>query len=711
MTFGGFDLCHQGHINLLRQAKKRCERLIVCVSTDAYLRMTKGVEPLLTSKWDQLDYYNQMCPADPDGFGGHSPVGCVATAMSQLMYYYRFPPVGNGSNSYIPPYGNGIYGEQFADFGNTWYRWDEMQDRCFESSPAVAELCYQCGVSVNMAYQPNGAGASTTDVPTALINYFNSAPSAWFQDRAELDSTALWKTMLITNLDNRQPVLYRSTNGWSGHAYVCDGYQDSSYYHFNWGWSGNYNGYYYIEELIPGGINLSNGQGAVFNIYPDTTQFEYPVFCNGPKMIISRVGTIEDGSGPKKYQASTQCQWLIQPEDTAVTNILLEFLMIDTEYGVDTISIYDGASADAELLGVFSGHEIPGKIHSSSNALFITFHSNEDAQYDGWKISYYGYSLPFCEGIIVVNEKEGLVEDGSKLLEYSNHADCSWLIAPEVPVTDSVDRIKLHFDLFSIAPDDTLYVYDGENETMPLIGKFSGWSQPEDIISGSNQVFLNFKTNGGNVGPGWAISYYSLNPEYCKDTVWLTEQSGIIEDGSGVKNYVENTECYWVIEVPNAEFIILDFMEVDMEDYYDHVKIYDLNDPNQHIERVTGHLPYQPITVNSNRVLLKFYTDYRDNYSGWKMAWHASIEGVEIIDAGLIGVYPNPFADQINISLDISNMNHVTFELKDLSGRIVSSGKLIKTQEQINLKYLDTGIYLLKISNSGNSIYKKIIKH
>ncbi len=670
-----------------------------------------GVEPLLTGKWNQMDYYNEMCPADPEGYARHAPVGCVATAMSQLMFYYRFPPVGNGSNSYIPPYENGIYGEQFADFGNTYYQWDEMQDQCFESNPAVAELCYHCGVSVNMKYQPNASGASTTDVPPALINYFNYAPSAYYQDRNELDSTAQWIAMLTENLDNHQPVLYRSSNGWAGHAYVCDGYQDNDFYHFNWGWSGIYNGYYYIDELIPGGINLSFHQGAVFYIYPDTTQFEYPNFCSGPKTVISRFGTIEDGSGPENYKAFTQCQWLIQPEDTTVTNILLEFSVLDTELSMDTISIYDGESAEAELLGVFSGDEVPGKVHSSTDAVFITFHSNEDVEYNGWKLSYYGYGLPFCQGIVEVNEKDGFIEDGSKHLEYTNNADCSWLIAPQVPLTDSVDRIRLHFDLFSIAPDDTLYVYDGENESMPLLGKFSGWSKPEDIISGGNLVFLNFITNGENNGPGWEISYYSLNPDYCHDTVWLTEQNGLIEDGSGAKNYVENTECYWVIEVPNAEFIVLDFMEVDMEENYDHVKIFDLNGSTQFIERITGHEPYPPITVNSSKVLLKYYTDFRDNYEGWKMTYYASVEGIDEGNNASILVYPNPFTDQINISIENTNLNNSAFKLSDLSGRIIRKGELIKTHEQIEMKNLKPGIYLLKVSNDKSCFYKKIVKH
>ena len=669
------------------------------------------VEPLLTSKWNQTEYYNEMCPIDPDGYAGHSPVGCVATALSQLLYYFRFPPVGNGSNSYTPSYGDGIYGEQFVDFGNTWYRWDEMQDQCFESNSAVAELCYHCGVSVNMQYQPGNAGSLTSDVPYTLVNYFNYAPLAYFQDRTELASTTQWQLLLMENQENQRPVIYRSTNGWSGHAYVCDGYQDSVFYHFNWGWAGDFNGYYNIEELIPGGINLTWGQGAVFNIYPDTSQFEYPAYCNGPDVLDSKFGTIEDGSGPDSYLSSTTCSWLIQPEDTTVTNILLDFAFLNTEPGTDIISIFDGTSAEAELLGMYSGSDIPGEIHSSSNAVYITFHSNDENQHMGWKISFYGYSLPFCDDIEVVNDQHGFIEDGSKHLDYAGSTNCSWLIAPVVPAVDSVDRIRIHFDLFSVAPDDTLYVYDGENKTMPLLGKFSGWTQPEEVISSTDKVFLNFKTNGGYNGPGWEISYFSMNPDYCKDTVWLTETSGMIDDGSGVKNYIENTECYWVIDVPDAEFVILDFMEVDLEDYYDHVKIYDMNDLSQFIERVSGHDPYQLITVNSNKVLLKFFTDDRDNFSGWKMGYHTSAPGIENIDVEAMNVYPNPFAHQITISLQNPTHGRSAYEITDLKGKTIVRGFFIDSDKTIDLKNLIRGVYTLKVGFGSEWSYRKIVKH
>lgn len=47
LTWGCWDMFHFGHLRLLERAKKKCDKLIVCVSTDEYINKHKGHYPII----------------------------------------------------------------------------------------------------------------------------------------------------------------------------------------------------------------------------------------------------------------------------------------------------------------------------------------------------------------------------------------------------------------------------------------------------------------------------------------------------------------------------------------------------------------------------------------------------------------------------------------------------------------------------------------
>jgi PKD repeat protein len=225
------------------------------------------VTPLCATTWDQGCYYNTSCPAATGGDCNHVYTGCVATAMSQIMKKWNYPATGVGTHTYT----DATYGSQTVNFGTTTYDWSAtaMPNNVTSSKPAVATLMYHAGVSVNMAYGVNGSGAYSWDVPNALISYFNYSPSAELQIQANFTS-ANWISMLKNELDNARPVYYSGDDGTEGHAFVCDGYNSSSAFHFNWGWSGSANGYFSIGSLTPSGYTFDQNNMAVVRIQPPT---------------------------------------------------------------------------------------------------------------------------------------------------------------------------------------------------------------------------------------------------------------------------------------------------------------------------------------------------------------------------------------------------------------------------------------------------------
>ena len=61
-------------------------------SNRQYNSTASSAGPLCTTTWNQSPGYNALCP-------GGSVVGCVATAMAQIMKYWNYPATGNSSSS------------------------------------------------------------------------------------------------------------------------------------------------------------------------------------------------------------------------------------------------------------------------------------------------------------------------------------------------------------------------------------------------------------------------------------------------------------------------------------------------------------------------------------------------------------------------------------------------------------------------------------
>ena len=220
------------------------------------------VGPLLgNNRWNQTMYYNDLCPADATGnsaYGGHVAVGCGALVMGQVMRYWQFPTTGTGSHSY-----NSSYGTLSANFGATTYHYENMPDKlsalnhpdsCVE---AVATLLYHCGVAVNMNYGPAASVCNSNKIVAALSTYFRYPATVQYIEKGGLSSAA-WLNYLKGELDEGAPFMYGGSGNYGWHVWTCDGYRDDNYFHFNWGWGGQQNGYYALTNCSSYGFNSNH---------------------------------------------------------------------------------------------------------------------------------------------------------------------------------------------------------------------------------------------------------------------------------------------------------------------------------------------------------------------------------------------------------------------------------------------------------------------
>lgn len=228
---------------------ERCLAEKEALAADSTYRQPR-VAPLLADvAWGQSEPYNNLCPMY-DG-QRRTVTGCVATAMAQLMMYYKYPQT---LKSDIPAYQTESYqlDMPLVSAGER-YDWDNMLPQYSGSAytaaqaNAVAKLMYHCGLSAKADHGPS-TGAWCT--PYVLVKYWGYDPDVIKHLYREKFSLREWTAILDAELQASRPVYYTGCSTTSGgHAFLCDGADGNGLYHINWGWSGWNNGYFDITVL------------------------------------------------------------------------------------------------------------------------------------------------------------------------------------------------------------------------------------------------------------------------------------------------------------------------------------------------------------------------------------------------------------------------------------------------------------------------------
>ncbi len=266
---------------------------------------------LMSEKWGQGDditpTYNYYCPQTITS-GRYAIAGCVATAMSQIFHYYRFPRKGTGMASYYLP--SQLSHEDSAstmprvslkyNFNDSvefnygmmpnvptkkvaqGYYYIYEQNCTDEEMHEIARLMYACGVSVKMSYLPDGSGAMSANVPGAAASYFKYKRGRENYRSGNTDwayVSALRSALMANNVLYMAGASSTGTGGdASGHAWVCGGYKetDTNRYFMNWGWDGSSNGFYNLGAnsmpISQQGYNFNVRQEYISGMVPDSSQ-------------------------------------------------------------------------------------------------------------------------------------------------------------------------------------------------------------------------------------------------------------------------------------------------------------------------------------------------------------------------------------------------------------------------------------------------------
>jgi hypothetical protein len=253
----------------------------------------------LTTRWDQHEPYNLLCPLGYNG--SRTVVGCVATAAVQIMKYWEWPPNGTGTHSYgwngddsceDTTVGGGT---QSASYSDT-YDWGNMPDSCVlgctqVETDALAELSYEAAVSADMDFGACGSSSSLGNMEPGLEDHFR-----YDSDGDNMSWPGEFIDEMTQEIRHLRPVEMRGQQGISedGHAWVVYGYNKSNdpnrLFLINLGWGGQDSSYaqWHAYDHMP----YPDYMGCLRRIAPESAVR----FVGGP-------GDDNDGTPDSPYQS------------------------------------------------------------------------------------------------------------------------------------------------------------------------------------------------------------------------------------------------------------------------------------------------------------------------------------------------------------------------------------------------------------------------
>lgn len=258
------NLCNKVNLGDAEALKNLAEIKAWRNKKNASAASTSAVAPLLGNiEWDQTSPYNNMCPRYDSVHV--AATGCVATAMAQVMAYYKYPKQLKAD---IPGYVNRWNGipmeiptitreEGIYDWDNMLPKYNKEANATQQQKDAVAKLMYHCGAAVQMNYGPESAASVSA---SKLAKYFGYDADLMMDLNRATFTLDKWMQIIDTELTAGRPVLYSGQASDGGHQFICDGKDGEGLYHINWGWSGSQNGYFDLSLLNPekGGTGSGN---------------------------------------------------------------------------------------------------------------------------------------------------------------------------------------------------------------------------------------------------------------------------------------------------------------------------------------------------------------------------------------------------------------------------------------------------------------------
>jgi hypothetical protein len=722
------------------------------------LREGSTVDPLIKAKWDQSPHYNALAPFDNQA-NQRTVAGCVATAMAMVLHYWKYPANGTGFYSY----NHQKYGTLSANFGATSYDYNSMPNVVNSPNNAVATLMYHCGISVKMDFGIAATGGSSAYLiydkspitecsEHAFKTYFGFKQSSKGEARDNYTQSQ-WINLLKTELDASRPILYGGIGQGGGHAFICDGYDNNNFFHMNWGWSGNFDGYFTVNALNPSGVGTGGGTGG-FNYHQQIIAGLEPI------------GGADPDPGPQSHDLR------IFAQITSSSNPLQygQPFSVSTNFGNFGNNDFTGDFAAAvfnesltfiDFIEVKTGMSLPAQNAYQNNQVFST-----QAMFSMVPGTYYiaFFYRPVGGDWVIVNENGPLVNFIERLVFFQNDIEMnSEMITNPFPSfrqgqSATVNLNVLNNSNFTFTGEYVVAMYDlqgdfvetinslNENNGLPpgftYLSPFLTFSSPNLQAgpgtyllatlfrpTGSNQYFLVGSLDYPNPilinveAPGLQPDQYEPNNTAAQAFTLPVSFSGNTANfkTSGANLHVGNDYDYYRVNLPAGFDYSINtrlqdaWSSSDGQSYTcDAVFVMSTDGGASWSPSYDDVMPAPVQISNGGTVLFHIASFFVGETGTYALQMNIQRSMTSSLNqpglSAMMQVFPNPASDQVQIVVEGFEGSLQSISLHNLHGQIVRHQPLSPEQRSLLLQTSDlpAGIYVLQVATDAGIVTRKI---
>ncbi|HOY97356.1 MAG TPA: hypothetical protein PK509_16555, partial [Catalimonadaceae bacterium] len=373
----------------------------------------------------------------------------------------------------------------------------------------------------------------------------------------------------------------------------------------------------------------------------------------------------------------------------------------------DTLWAYDGNSTNSTLLGYYISNSYVETITSSGTCITFRFKSDfSSATVDqGW------VSQITCTSVtppaLIYRMSSGLRVTCSGIFTDEGGLTGNYFDFPSYRTqtfqSPTNSRLQFEFTQFQThSNSDVLYVYDGPNESYPLIGTYAVNNNPGTILSSGNSLTFSFYTNSSSNSTGWAANISCAGPAlpiYIMSNNPVNACEGQWFDNGGLSNYPANTTVTQSFCSPTGQRMVFNFNFFGfLIGVNDSLLVYDGNSVNSPLKAViTGGMPIEPIVSSGSCITFRFKSTINSTQIGWSAKFSCSDNpsqpDVFPLSTGLRVACSGIFTDDGGLTGNYSDLvaKNLTFRSSTSGAKVQLSFSEFATQANSDVLYIYDG--------------------